>query len=117
MDQKTHTKDSKTIQEPEVERDSVGQLDPASTFEKKNLKEAHDKADKAAKAEKDAEKGVPHEKHTAPPGAKTSPPQDYEAMTVPELRELAKERDVEIGWHARKDEIVTALEKDDKNKK
>ena len=43
-----------------MERDSLGQLDPASTFEKKNLKEADERAEKAAKAEKDAGKDVPH---------------------------------------------------------
>lgn len=60
MDSKTHTKDSKSVQEPEMERDSLGQLDPASGFEKKNLKEADERAEKAAKAEKDAGKDVPH---------------------------------------------------------
>lgn len=41
-------------------------------------------------------------------------PVDYESKTVVELRELAKERNVEVSWDARKDEIIKALEKQDK---
>jgi hypothetical protein len=41
---------------------------------------------------------------------------DYDEKTVAELKELAAERGVEIHWDARKDEIIKALEKQDKAK-
>jgi len=39
---------------------------------------------------------------------------NYNEKTVHELKELAAERGVEIGYDARKDEIIKALEKQDK---
>jgi hypothetical protein len=37
--------------------------------------------------------------------------EEYEAHTVPELREMADERGIEIKSDARKDEIIEALKK------
>lgn len=42
--------------------------------------------------------------------------EDYEALTVPELKSLADERGVDVGSKATKAEIIEALEKDDKKK-
>ena len=39
---------------------------------------------------------------------------NYDEKTVAELKELAAHRNVEIPWDARKDEIIKALEKQDK---
>jgi Rho termination factor, N-terminal domain len=39
---------------------------------------------------------------------------DYETKTVPELKELAAQRGVEVPYDARKDEIIKALKKSDK---
>jgi hypothetical protein len=50
------------------------------------------------------------------PEHKATPKVDYESKTVVELKDLAKERGVEVSWDARKDEIIKALEKQDKEK-
>ncbi|HWI67719.1 MAG TPA: Rho termination factor N-terminal domain-containing protein [Nitrospiraceae bacterium] len=104
-------------------RDSLGQPNPAVDLEKKNIEAANQRTEENAKLP-----GTPRSRALdqawatgqgsggAAPAATEQQKQDYEGMTVPELRELAKERGVEAGWDARKDEIVTALEKDDKKK-
>lgn len=48
---------------------------------------------------------------SSPSGGETSAEIDYEAHTVPELREMADERGIEIKSDARKDEIIDALKK------
>jgi hypothetical protein len=53
----------------------------------------------------EAKKGKPGE-----PGEEV----DYEGKTVPELKELAAERGVDVPYDARKDEIIKALKKADK---
>jgi hypothetical protein len=42
-------------------------------------------------------------------------PEDYEELTVPELKELASKRGLEVASDARKDDIIDALKEDDKN--
>jgi hypothetical protein len=39
---------------------------------------------------------------------------DYDAKTVDELKELARERGIDVAWDARKADLVKALEKHDK---
>lgn len=41
-------------------------------------------------------------------------PVDYEGHTVDELKEMAKERGLDVAWDTRKAELVKALEKQDK---
>lgn len=60
------------------------------------------------------EKTQPKEEAVTPEAAAAKV--NYEEKTVHELKELAKERGLEIPWDARKDEIITALEKQDKSK-
>jgi hypothetical protein len=67
-----------------------------------------DKAELEAQAKKDGKK--------AEPGQPNAEAVDYEAKTVPELKELARERDIDVPYDARKDEIISALEKADKKK-
>jgi hypothetical protein len=102
----------------ELHIDSLGQRNPAVEMEKINIAAANKRTDENAKLE-----GTPRSRAleasqktgTAHPAAANQPEtQDYEAMTVPDLKELAKERGVEVSWDARKDEIITALEKNDK---
>lgn len=103
--------------EPHV--DSLGQRNPAIEMEKVNIATAIKRSEENAKLE-----GTPRSRaleasqktgteHSTTTTTETEK-QDYESMTVPELKELAKERGVDVGWDARKDEIVTALEKHDK---
>jgi hypothetical protein len=40
---------------------------------------------------------------------------DYERLTVPELKDLAADRGLEVAHDARKDDIIDALKEDDKN--
>jgi hypothetical protein len=47
-------------------------------------------------------------------GAGESVKADYDALTVPELRDLARDRNVDVASDARKDEIISALKKADK---
>ena len=42
--------------------------------------------------------------------------EDYDSLTVPELQDLARERNLDLPSDARKADIVKALEKDDKSK-
>jgi hypothetical protein len=48
-------------------------------------------------------------------GAPVVPVENYEDMTVPELKELASTRGLEVASDARKSDIIDALEEDDKN--
>ena len=41
---------------------------------------------------------------------------DYEALTVPELREIARERGLDVNSRTTKDEVIDALKEDDKKK-
>lgn len=104
-------------------RDSLGQPNPAIDLEKKNIEAANKRTEENSKLEGtprsralDQAWGQGQTAQSATSATGTAEKQDYEAMTVPELRELAKDRGVDVGWDARKDEIVTALEKDDKKK-
>jgi hypothetical protein len=49
-------------------------------------------------------------------GAKATKGDGYDELTVPELRELCQERNIDIDSGARKDDLIAALKKDDKKK-
>src|SRR4029077_11253696 len=92
------------------ERDHLGQLpNPAIAMEKKTIEEAGNRPPPEKDWRKPGEEGTKVPADSKQATAKQQV--DYESQTVPELRELAKERGVEIGWDARKDEIIEALEK------
>ncbi len=100
-------------QYPKEEVDSLGQHNPAWKMERDNITRAKETSEKNLKESKAKEQEGEHApfKHSQP-----HEKVDYEAQTVVELKELAKERNVEISWDARKDEIISALEKDDKKR-
>ena len=100
-------------QHPREDIDSLGQYNPAETLQRKTIQQVGE-INKKKEEEAKKQSGETTFPEPQSPAQHTHEKVDYEAKTVPELRELAKERNVEISWDARKDEIVSALEKQDK---
>jgi hypothetical protein len=107
------------LQEAQAVPGIGGLLTPAgfSTIEEiaiakgQTVEEAQAQLDKEAEEERERMQGkVPGTE----PGTE-SQDVDYESKTVPELKDLAAERGVDVPYDARKDEIIKALKKADKN--
>jgi hypothetical protein len=101
------------VEEAEHHIDSLGQRNPAIEMEKRNIEAANQRTEENEKLP-----GTPRSRaldQSWGKGAETSAPsgkkagEDYDSMTVPELRDLAKERNIEVPWDARKDDLVDAL--------
>lgn len=86
-----------------------GDAPPQPYFESTNPEVQPQLGEEGQAASKSAAKETA--KVTGGGGAKV---EDYEALTVPELRDLARERNVNVDAGARKDEIISALKKADK---
>lgn len=82
-------------------------IEEVATLTGRTPEEAQEQLDKEAEEERELMQGKV-------PGTE-SEDVDYEEKTVPELKELANERGVDVPYDARKDEIIKALKKADKN--
>jgi Rho termination factor, N-terminal domain len=86
-------------------------IEQLATLKGVSVEEATAQLEKADQEERDRMKGW--NEGQAKPGEGEQV--DYESKTVPELKDLAAERGVDVPYDARKDEIIKALKKADKN--